>query len=220
MKLFFGLLSSLFVLLAFGAAHYIQKPARADELPSQPPAPMKFRIDADHSKFMVHAHRGGILWFKGNDHFVKVGRFSGEVTVDPADANGANLVMTIESDSLEETGAVFTAPQKATIKKELNDIVLEKDKFPQITFRSTGVTARLENQQFNVRIKGDISLHGVTRQIEIPATVSIEGNNLRAKGHFTLDRKKFNVKATTAGHGTVRVKHKLDFDFDILATSV
>jgi polyisoprenoid-binding protein YceI len=183
-------------------------------------APMTFRINADQSKFMVHAHRGGILWFKGNDHFVKVGAFSGEVQLDPASPNAATLVMTIQADSLEETGAVFTADQKQTIKKELNDIVLEKDKYPQITFRSTAVTAKIEGGQINARIKGDITLHGVTRQIEIPATVSMEGNGLRAKGHFSLDRKKFGVKATTAGKGTVRVMHKLDFNFDIVATSV
>jgi len=168
---------------------------------------------------MVHAHRGGLLWFKGNDHFVKVGRYSGEVQLDPTQANTASLVMSIESDSLEETGAVFTTQQKQTIKKELNDIVLEKDKYPQITFRSTAVAAKINGQQINARITGDITLHGVTRRIEIPATVTVDGTGLRATGHFSIDRKKFGVKATTAGHGTVRVQHKLDFDFDMVAKS-
>lgn len=192
---------------------------RSKTVAETPIGPMTFKIDAEKSKFMVHAHRGGLFWFKGHDHFVKVGRYSGEVKLDPADANADSLVMTIEADSLEETDAVFTAQQKQIIKKELNDIVLEEDKYPQITFRSTAVSAKMENQQFTVRIKGDITLHGVTRSIEIPASVSVQGSNLHAKGHFSLDRKKFGVKATTAGHGTVRVKHKLDFDFDIVAAT-
>jgi len=208
----------VFLLLAgFGVLDRAQGPATC--VPGSPSLAMTFHIDPDQSKFMVHAHRGGLLWFKGNDHFVKVRRYSGEVQLDPSEANAASLVMSIEADSLEETGAVFTAQQKQTIKKELNDIVLEKDKYPQITFRSTAVTAKVQGQQINARITGDITLHGVTRRIEIPATVTVDGGGLRATGHFSIDRKKFGVKATTAGHGTVRVQHKLDFDFDMVAKS-
>jgi polyisoprenoid-binding protein YceI len=213
---------SIYVFMLFSALGLLETAAPSElknDLPS-PPAAVTYRVDAAQSKFMVHAHRGGLLWFKGNDHFVKVGTYSGEVRLDPAQANAASLVMTIEADSLEETGPVFTAPQKQTIKKELNDIVLEKDKYPQITFKSTAVEARVEGQRINVRITGNISLHGVTRRLVIPASVTMEGSNIRAKGHFSLDRKKFGVKATTAGQGTVRVQHKLDFDFDMVATAV
>jgi len=176
-----------------------------------------YRIDASQSRFMVHAHRGGFLWFKGHDHFVKVDQFSGDVQLTPTAISPASLTMTIDATSLGETGADFTPEQKQIIKKELNEIVLETAKYPQITFRSTDVTAKPDGTQFGVRITGDITLHGVTRPIVIPATVSVEGDNLRSKGEFTLNRKDFGVKATTAGHGTVRVRHKLTFTFDIVA---
>jgi polyisoprenoid-binding protein YceI len=68
-----------------------------------------------------------------------------------------------------------------------------------------------------VIIGGDMIMHGVTRHVDIPAAVTVEGDTLRAKGEFDLDRKYFNVNATTAAHGLVRVKHKLRFTFDIVA---
>jgi hypothetical protein len=57
----------------------------------------------------------------------------------------------------------------------------------------------------------------VTRHVVIPATVTVSGNDFRAQGEFELDRKKFNVNATNAFHGLVRVRHALKFTFDIVA---
>ncbi len=180
----------------------------------------RYRIDPGRSQFMVHAFRGGVLYFKGHDHFIKVGDFSGEVELMPDVINPAALRMTIKSDSLEETGADFTAEQKQIIKKELDGIVLESARYPEITFQSTGVRGQLNGGRFEAKIEGDISLHGITKRITIPADVSFEGGDLRSKGEFELDRKDFNVNATNAFHGTVRVRHKLKFTFDIVAHKV
>lgn len=178
---------------------------------------LRYRIDAGESKFMVHAFRGGLAWFKGHDHFIAVRDFGGEAALTLDAINPASLDMTVRAGSLEETGANFTAEQKGIIKKELNEIVLETAKYPEITFRSTGVKGEIKNGKFEVKIDGDITLHGVTKPIEIPATVSVEGNDLHAAGEFKLDRTKFNVNATNAFHGLVRVKHELKFTFDITA---
>ena len=59
-------------------------------------------------------------------------------------------------------------------------------------------------------------MHGVTRRIVIPARVTISGNELRAVGKFSIDRGDFNVKATSAVHGLVRVRKTVEFEFDIV----
>lgn len=46
-----------------------------------------------------------------------------------------------------------------------------------------------------------LNLRGVTRQIEIPTKVTVNSNDLRAVGEFSIDRGDFNVKATSAFHG-------------------
>ena len=65
-----------------------------------------------------------------------------------------------------------------------------------------------------------MTLHGVTRPIEIPASVTLEGDSLRARGEFKLDRSDFNVKATSAFHGMVRVKDGLKFTFDMIGQRI
>jgi hypothetical protein len=39
---------------------------------------------------------------------------------------------------------------------------------------------------------------------------------MRARGEFSIDRDDFNVKATSAFHGLVRVRQKIEFTFDIV----
>jgi len=180
------------------------------------PSVMHYKLDPTRSKFMVHAHRGGLAWFKGHDHFIAVRDFSGDVEVTPDVINPASLQMTIKTASLEETSDVFTPQQKGIIKKELDEIVLESARYPEITFRSTDVKGALKNGALDIKIGGNITLHGVTKHIVIPATVTLEGNTMRAVGKFDVDRGDYNVKATSAFHGMVRVKGKLSFTFDII----
>jgi polyisoprenoid-binding protein YceI len=180
------------------------------------PTVLRFEIDAARSKLMVKARRGGLAWFKGHDHHIAVRDLSGHVEFTPDSLDHASLEMAVRAASLEETSDVFTPQQKAIINKELKEIVLETEKYPEITFRSTNVTGALKDGSFEMKIAGDIMLHGVTRRITIPATVSVQDGTLHAVGKFTLDRSEFNVKATSAFHGLVRIKDRLKFTFDIV----
>jgi polyisoprenoid-binding protein YceI len=181
---------------------------------------LRFEIDSERSKFMVKAHRGGLAWFKGHDHLIAIRSFSGHAELIPNELNPASLRMTVDAASLEETSDVFTPQQKGIINKELKEIVLETAKYPDITFRSTEVKGSLKNGAFEIKIGGDMTLHGVTRRMVIPAVVTVEGGALHAKGEFSLDRSDFNVKATSAFHGLVRIKNKLTFTFDIVGRPV
>lgn len=214
--------SAISVLTLAGSLFWINSaaPMQAKTVGTFSPPAVHHRIDAGRSKFMVHAARAGIAWFKGHSHEIAVRDFSGDVELLPDVLNPASLEMKIRADSLEETGSVFTTEQKEIINKELDEIVLEAAKYPEITFKSTEVKGSLKNGRFDLKIGGDITLHGVTRHIVIPATVSVEGDTLRAIGEFELNRKKFNVNATDAFHGFVRVKHTLKFTFDIVAQKV
>ena len=188
------------------------------ELRSQ--AVVRYRIDPARSSFVAHANRTGLAWFKGHSHRIAARDFSGEASLTPDVINPASLQMTVQAASLEETDPVFTPQQKGIINKELKEIVLHPDKYPEITFQSTGVRGGLKNGKIEVVINGNLTLHGVTKPIEIPATVSLEGNNLRATGEFDIDRDDFGVKATSAFHGLVRVKNNIKFVFDIIAEKI
>jgi polyisoprenoid-binding protein YceI len=191
---------------------------RATHTPASAERAARFQIDAAKSDFLVRAFAGGALRFKGHDHFVRARDFSGEVTLTPGAVTPATLSMRVRADSLAETRDVFTAEQKQIINRELREIVLEPDKYPEITFKSTDVLVESPaGGQFRVKIGGDLTLHGVARHVVIPAEVTMTGEELRAKGEFEISRKDFNVKATSAFHGTVRVRDTLKVIFQIVA---
>ena len=176
-----------------------------------------YRLDAARSKFVIRAFAGGPLWFKGHDHFVAARDFDGEARLTPGAVSPASLTLTVRAASLAETRDVFTEQQKKIINGELRDIVLQPDKYPEITFRSTDVSAEARGGAFAVRIGGDLTLRGVTRHILIPAEVTLEGDALRARGEFEVKRGDFKAPATSAFHGTVRVRDRLKVMFDIVA---
>ena len=181
------------------------------------PATVTYILDASQSKFMAHANAGGLLWFKGKDHHLAASEFTGQVGITPDTITPASLRLVVKAASLHETGAQFTQPQKEIINKELREIVLHPDQYPDIVFQSTQVVARnVSAGRADVKIDGDLTLHGVTRRITIPAVVTLQGNTLRAGGEFSIDRDDFKVKATSAVHGLVRVRNKVKFEFDIV----
>ena len=182
-----------------------------------PQTTVTYNLDVSQSKFMAHANRSGLLWFKGHSHHLAASDFSGEVQLTPNTITPASLRLVVKAASLHETGAVFTEQQKQIINKELKDIVLHPDQYPDIIFQSTNVTAKNSGSgRYDVKIDGNLTLHGVTRRITIPAVVTLEGNNLRAVGEFSIDRDDFKVKATSAFHGFVRVDDDVKFEFDIV----
>lgn len=180
-------------------------------------ATVTYNLDASQSKFMAHASRSGLFWFKGKSHHLAASEFTGQVELTPDTITPASLRLVVKAASLHETGAEFTEPQKQIINKELKEIVLHPDQYPDITFQSTNVTVKTSAAgRYEVKIDGNLTLHGVTRRTTIPAVVTLNGNDLRAVGEFSIDRDDFKVKATSAFHGLVRVDDDVKFEFDIV----
>src|SRR6266576_6454308 len=166
---------------AFGGE--FQRVSNASALATQ-----RYRLDASQSKFIAHALAGGLLWFKGHEHLVAVREFTGEVQMKPEAIAASTLEITAKAGSLEETSGVFTEAQKKIVNKELREIVLLPDQYPDIIFKSTNVTGKATgNNQYDLKIIGDLTLHGVTRPITIPTKVTVTGNDLRAQGEFSVN---------------------------------
>ena len=102
---------------------------------SAPRQTATYVIDNQKGKFIAHAFAGGLFSFKGHDHFLAARDFSGEVQLTPGTVTPASLHLVVKANSLEETGTVFTDEQKKIINKEVHDLVLHPDQYPEIVFR-------------------------------------------------------------------------------------
>ena len=216
-KIWLAILFCVASLAVSGTSQRASSAPPASQSASQANATLRFRLDPEQSKFIAHALRGGLLWFKGHEHLVAAREFSGEARLNADSLAASSLQLTVKTDSMEETSDAFTAQQKEIINGELREIVLEPAKSPEIVFNSSRVTGKPRgNGQYDLKIAGDLTLHGVTRPIVIPVKVTVGGNDLRAIGEFSINRSDFKVKATSAFHGMIRVRDRVKFTFDIV----
>src|SRR5687768_18487501 len=97
-----------------------------------------------------------------------------------------------------ETREVFTAQEKEIINKELREIVLEPEKYPDITFKSTRGSGKSSGaERYELKIEGNLTLHGVTRGITIPTEVTLSGNDIRARSEERRVGKECSWRRTT-----------------------
>jgi polyisoprenoid-binding protein YceI len=184
------------------------------------PATTSYRIDRNQSSFIVRAYRGGLLFFLGHDHRVAVRDFSGTASATPGNLEPASLQLTVKAGSLEETGSQFTEEQKKQIDSAMREQVLEAERYPEMTFTSSSVSAkRTANNEYDAKLRGQFTLHGVTRSVVIPAHVVLSDRILHATGEFSVNRSDFGVKTHSVKAGLVRVRNKVTFVFDIVATA-
>jgi len=62
-----------------------------------------------------------------------------------------------------------------------------------------------------------LTLHGVTRPLEIPAQVLLANGTLQASGDFSLLQSDFDIPLVSVAGGTLKVKDELKLSFNIVA---
>jgi polyisoprenoid-binding protein YceI len=177
-----------------------------------------YRLIASESRFTVQAFSEGLLSAFGHDPVIAIRDFEGEVEFTPGTLSNASVRMTIKADSLAASEDV-KEKDRLEIERMMREDVLETDKYPEIVFESTGISAqRLGQGRYRARIIGNLHLHGATQNnLWIHAEVTTGEDSLRAQGEFTLKQSDFQLKPVKVAGGTLKVKNELKFSFDIRA---
>lgn len=107
--------------------------------------------------------------------------FSGKVDLgDPVEASAIELTI--------QTNSLFADKEKLTKHLKSPDF-FDVTKFPTASFRSTEIKKDGEGHT----ISGDLTLHGVTKRISFPATVTVTGSQVNAKAEFSINRQDFGI---------------------------
>lgn len=178
---------------------------------------MRYRIDPGRSRFMVKAFATGMLSAFAHNPTIAIRDFTGEVEFAPDSPERSSLNIRIQSGSLQVADEVSDKDRRE-MERQIREEVLETDRYPEIVFESTNVSAdRIMASQYRAKIKGNVTLRGLTRDCEITAQIIAGPDTLRAHGEFPLKQSDFNIKPVTAVGGTIKLKDELKFTFDIVA---
>ena len=89
----------------------------------------------------------------------------------------------------------------AEMQDHFNDQYLESNKFPRADFK--GMIVNLKEVDFGkdgsykVSVKGDLTMHGVTKNITVTGTIEIKAGKPVVSCQFTILMKDFNVNASS-----------------------
>lgn len=84
---------------------------------------------------------------------------------------------------------------KSLMREHFNEKYMETDKFPKSTFQGkiTGYTSGTEGIQ-KVRAVGKLTMHGVTRDVDIPGTLEFTGGKINMNAKFLVKLADYQIK--------------------------
>jgi polyisoprenoid-binding protein YceI len=150
----------------------------------QPTAPLeKYEIDAGHSTIGFAVRHMGLAKVHG-----RFDKFSGEILYDPEEPTNSSVALTIDAASVNSNHMRRDADVRG-------GRLLDVEQFPEISFVSSGISRGEEGFE----ITGDLTLHGVTREVSFPfelfppADVG-RGIRLAAEGRLSINRKDYGIE--------------------------
>lgn len=165
------------------------------------------------SRFEVRTGTAGLFGFAGHNHVVRARAFIGSVVYYPADPTVSRVELTIPAESLE----VLTpsdADEIRQVTEAMRTQVLHVGQYPLIRFTASG-GAPIPN---GMRLRGEMTLVGRTRPVQVDAVIQVGADTLRASGTFTVKQTDFGIKPYRGGPaGTVNVADPVKFTFDVIA---
>ncbi len=146
-----------------------------------------------------------------------VGRTSavtGSLTVTETD----NAVRVTEGDLSVDTTTL--ASDEGRRDDRLRTEGLETDRFPSATFTLTAPldvpTAAIEGTETAVTLAGDLTLHGVTRPVEIPATARLADGRVEVLGSLTFALADYEIVAPNVGGFIISIADEGTLEFAVV----
>ncbi|MDD5329749.1 MAG: YceI family protein [Sulfuricella sp.] len=182
-----------------------------------------FSIDGARSLALIHVYRGGSLGAKfGHDHLVSSRGVRGHILL-PNDLAAARVDLYLSLDTLavddperlaaERMPAKLSAASIEATRRNMLGAVLDAARYPFAVIHATcgnpGCTG----------LSAQVTLHGVTRRLNIPLELERKSRRLVASGHFELRQTDFGITPYSALGGALLVRDRLDLSFCIEAAN-
>ena len=173
-----------------------------------------YRIEPGVSLVVARVYRGGRLAKLGHDHVVSSREPRGFVD---ADNGRCDLYVAVESlavdDPAQRAAAGFDSTPSASdiagTRSNMLEKVLEADRFPFVVLRVRGIEQGA--------LQAELSVHGVTRPLRIPAKIDAGAERIEVSGSFAINQSDFGIEPFSVFGGALAVQDRVDLSFAIRA---
>lgn len=91
---------------------------------------------------------------------------------------------------------------------------LKANDYEYIIFKLTESNPIKQGNEYLVKGKGNLTVAGVTRPIDISSTCQLTGGAIKCKGSYTMKMTDWKVEPPTAMFGTIRTGDEITIDFE------
>lgn len=173
-----------------------------------------YMVDPEASLVAVTVRRAGLMARLGHDHVVAVRTLAGHVAPGLGRADLAFRVDQMSVDEpqlLREAGIARQASPEAVegTRKNMLGPVLEAQRYPLVRLQVQGLAGG--------QLRVDVTLHGATRRLELPAAVQVDAGQVSASGKAELKQTDFGMTPFSVGGGLLSVQDALEVRYRIIA---
>lgn len=108
---------------------------------------------------------------------------------------------------------------KSLMKEHFNEKYMESEKFPKATFQGkiTGYSMSKSGAQA-VEAHGKLTIHGETKEVNIPGTLEVDGSILSMKSSFVVELADYRIKIPKLLWQNIaeHIEVKVNFQFKVL----
>lgn len=191
-----------------------------------------YRLDAEASQLRIHVFRAGRAAALGHNHVLSAPRLQGllwwplneQAMPQPRGGSEARFELQLRLDELlldpPELRAALglgwasvLSPEAvaATRRNMLGEQGLQAERFPEL--RIQGLALIGEPPKLVGRWR--LSLHGVTRTVEVPLHLELSADQVRVKGAWVLRQSDFGLQPFSVAGGLLAVQDALLVEFDL-----
>lgn len=136
-------------------------------------------------------------------YFTRNGRitFFSKATIENIEAtnNEVSSVLDIQKGELVFNALIKSFKfRKALMEEHFNEEYMESNIFPKANFKGNITDLAKINfskdGSYPVIVKGDLTIHGVTKNIQVPATITVSQGKISASSKFQVKVKDYNIK--------------------------
>lgn len=144
------------------------------------------------TEYKVDAKQSKVVWLGKKvtgEHTGAINIADGKLLSDGKTISGGSF--NIDMASMTCTDLADAGYNEKFVGHLKSDDFFSTAKFPKSTFVITKVTSTGKDQ-YNV--KGNLTIKGITKELEFPATITTAGNQIKAKAKIVVNRTLYDIK--------------------------
>jgi polyisoprenoid-binding protein YceI len=184
--------------------------------------PATWAASTDSGRIVVHVYKRGLLSGLAHDHHFSATDWRATAVLDPAEPGLARVEMVLAAGSLRDQPASLSEQDRDQVNgRAAGPETLDAARYPEIRFvadrlATDGRAPAHKVDSLEGDLLGTLSLHGVSRSLEVPVHATTDGGRWRVKGTARIKQSDFGIEPYSGFAGTVAVHDEVVIEFDLL----